>query len=375
MSTLVANVVESHTGQPVQFPHGIWVEGAAGLPANRNRIINGDMRIDQRNAGAVVNPADNAYTLDRWCQRVAGTGVYTVRRSTTVPAGQGFVNSIQATVTTASTSIAAGDIYTFHHKIEGGNTSDLMWGTANAKQVTLSFWVRSSQPGTYSVAFLNADANRGYAATYTINAADTWEYKTITIAGDTTGTWNTNNLGSIIVSFCLACGTDKTEQAGSWSANNVQGADGTFNWMANSGATFYMTGVQFEVGHVATSFDFRSIGTELALCQRYLPALNHAANNDLIGIGYSYSTTAALIAINHAVSARVPPTGLTVVNPASINVANGNGGQTAISSAGFIYGGINQSMIQLNTTGLTAGQGCYAKSTNTYQILFTGCEL
>ncbi len=243
--------------------------GAGNATSFKNRVINGGMVIDQRNNGAVVTPTDNAFTLDRWAQRVSGTGVYTVQQSTTVPTGQGFINSILATVTTADSSIAAGDIYSFLYKLEGYNTSDLMWGTASAKTATLSFWVRSSQTGTYSVGFTNIAANRGYAATYTINSADTWEYKTITVPGDTTGTWNSNNLCSIQISFCLGCGTDRTEPAGSWSGNNVQGADGTFNWMANSGATFYMTGVQFEVGTVATSFDFRSYGTELALCQRY----------------------------------------------------------------------------------------------------------
>jgi hypothetical protein len=244
-----------------------------GALSNRNKIINGAMVIDQRNAGAAVTPADFGYTLDRWTHRISGSGAFTVQRDTNVPAGAGFTYSAKATVTTADTSIAADDIYSFFYKIEGHNAADLMWGTAGAKAATLSFWVKSSHAGTYSVAFANIDANRGYAATYTISAADTWEYKTITVPGDTTGTWHTDNRCKIQVSFCLACGTDRTEPAGSWAATNVQGADGTFNWMATSGATFQITGVQLEAGDTATPFEHRSFGQELALCQRYFEVM------------------------------------------------------------------------------------------------------
>jgi hypothetical protein len=244
------------------------------VTAFKNRIINGAMQIDQRNAGASVTVNNNFqfYTIDRW-QGIgqATDGVFTLQQSTVAPAG--FQNSLLATVTTADTSLGATQGYIISQPVEGFNSADFAWGTANAQTVTLSFWVRSSLTGTFGGSLRNGDGTRSYPFSYNISAANTWEYKTVTAAGDTTGTWGTGNGRGVMVFFSLGNGTDRLGTAGAWNANNNQGATGQVNPIATSGATWAITGVQLEKGSNATSFDYRSIGTELALCQRYYQVL------------------------------------------------------------------------------------------------------
>jgi hypothetical protein len=233
----------------------------------RNRIINGDMRIDQRNAGATVTPATGAYTVDRFAQTQNGGGVVSYGQSSTVPTG--FTKSLVATVTTPDSSIAASDVYRLYQYIEGFNCLDLAFGTASASTVTVSFWVRSSITGTYCLGLQNGTYNRGYAANYTINSANTWEYKTVTIAGDTTGTWATDNTAGIAVFWDLGSGSSYNQTASTWAATNTWKTSSQTAWISTSGATFYLTGVQLEVGTAATPFERRQYGQELALCQRY----------------------------------------------------------------------------------------------------------
>ena len=238
----------------------------------RNRIINGDMRIDQRNAGAAVTNA-SAYILDRWADFKAGSGQYTAQRSTTAPAG--FTNSFQHTVTTA-VSPAVGDVYQVFQAIEGNNVSDLAFGTANAQTITVSFWVRSSVTGTYAFRLQNSNTSRTYVATYTINSANTFEYKTVTIPGDTSGTWLTDNGIGLVINFDLGSGSNFNGTAGSWASADARRTSACVNWITTNGATFYITGVQLEAGSVATPFERRDYGRELMMCQRYTQ-LNTAA--------------------------------------------------------------------------------------------------
>jgi hypothetical protein len=234
----------------------------------RNRIINGDMRIDQRNAGASVTANDGViYTLDRWAANDNSDGSFTVQRSTVAPAG--FTNSLLCTVASADTSLSNQQFAYISQIIEGFNTGDLNFGSADARTVTLSFWVRSSLTGTFGGSLRNGDANRSYPFTYSIAAANTWEYKTITIAGDTTGTWATDNSAGIGVFFGLGVGSATSGAAGAWTAANRVSATGATSVIGTNGATFYITGVQLEAGTVATPFERRSYGQELALCQRY----------------------------------------------------------------------------------------------------------
>jgi hypothetical protein len=239
---------------------------SGGAFSFKNRIINGDMRIDQRNAGASVTPTDGSYTLDRYLFRVSQASKLTVQRSTTAPTG--FTNSMLVT-STAATSVGAADFFAIDQRIEGFNVYDFGFGTANAVTVTLSFWVRSSLTGTFGGSLANGAFNRSYPFTYTISVADTWEQKSITIAGDTTGTWATDSSTGLRVQFGLGVGADFSGTAGSWQAITAWSATGATSVVGTNGATFYITGVQLEVGSVATPFERRPYGTELMLCQRY----------------------------------------------------------------------------------------------------------
>jgi hypothetical protein len=230
------------------------------------------MVIDQRNAGASVTP-NNSYTLDRWLGVNSQTGKFTIQQnagSVTPPAG--FTNYLGCTSTSAY-SVASGDYFNIQQYIEGFNVSDLAWGTASAATITMSFWVRSSLTGTFGGALRNDAGNRSYPFTYTISSANTWEQKSVTIAGDTSGTWLTTNGRGIAVSFGLGVGTTYSGTAGAWAATNYISATGATSVVGTNGATFYITGVQLEKGSTATAFDYRPYGTELALCQRYYEKL------------------------------------------------------------------------------------------------------
>ena len=241
---------------------------AMGSSFKRNRIINGNMVIDQRNAGASVTlNATTQYPVDRFSAYEGTSGAtVTAQQSTTAPTG--FTNSIIFTVSTGATP-AAGDINGFWQSIEGFNIADLGWGTASAQSITLSFWVRSSVTGTYSFSLNNSAVNRFYVATYSVNVANTWEYKTVTIAGDTSGTWLTNNSVGIQIIWDIGYGTNFNGTAGSWGSSTIRRTSGSVQLIATTGATFYITGVQLEVGSVATPYEQQIYSDQLAQCQRY----------------------------------------------------------------------------------------------------------
>jgi hypothetical protein len=248
-------------------PNGLNIGQIGGT---RNRIINGAMVIDQRNAGAAVtvNSTTVQYPVDRFLGRGQNSdGVFTLQPDASAPAG--FTKSIKATVTTADASIGADQWYAIQQRVEGNNIADLGWGTASAKAVTLSFWVRSSLTGTFGGFLWNASFNRGYVFNYSVSVADTWEQKTVTISGDTTGTWGVENGVGLTLGWSLGAGTNYETSAGSWGATVRAQSSGNTNLIATSGATFYITGVQLEAGDTATPFEHRSYGQELALCQRY----------------------------------------------------------------------------------------------------------
>jgi hypothetical protein len=238
------------------------------LSGARNRIINGDMRLDQRNAGASVTPgASVTYTLDRWGVSEDTDGAATVIQDSSAPSG--FSKSLKFTTTTADGSLSAAQFATIVQYIEGQNVEDLAWGTASAKSVTLSFWVRSSLTGTFGGAVTNSAFNRSYPFTYSISSADTWEYKSVVIPGDTSGTWLVTNGVGIRVQLGLGVGSTYSGTAGAWAGSQFISATGAVSVIGTNGATFYITGVQLEAGSVATPFERRSYGQELALCQRY----------------------------------------------------------------------------------------------------------
>ena len=341
----------------------------------KNRIINGAMMIDQRNAGAAltVNSGTDYFAVDRFTSvGTSAAGVFTVQRSTTAPTG--FINSLLATVTTADSSLGTTNQYYVSQIIEGLNVADLAWGSASAQTITLSFWVRSSVTGTYGGSIRNSATDRSYAFTYTINSANTFEYKTVTIAGDTSGTWLTTNGVGMHVIWQFGLGSTRVTTAGSWAAGNYKGASGVTNLMATNGATFYITGVQLEEGSTATSFDYRPYGTELALCQRYLPVYTASAANELICYAQAASTTVFRAIIPFQVTTRVKSTGITVSSTSDFYV-NGNVNATP-SAMVWNDGTLNSGAVQITGSGMTAGFSCVLYSnTSTAKIIFTGCEL
>ena len=265
----------------------------------KNRLINSAMVIDQRNAGASATTF-NTYSLDRWyINNNSGATRFSWQQnagSVTPPAG--FTNYLGIT-SSGAYSVTATNVIAIAHRIEGFNVADLNWGSANAKTVTLSFWVRSSLTGTFGGALLNSAQNRSYPFSYTINSANTWEYETITIAGDTSGTWLTNNGIGLDIYWSLGTGSTYSGTAGSWSGSQLFSATGATSVVGTNGATFYITGVQLEVGSTATSFDYRPYGTELALCQRYYQTwgsgvLFPARANSTTSVTFSPSLTVPL---------------------------------------------------------------------------------
>jgi hypothetical protein len=266
----------------------------SSAPVGRNRIINGNMTIDQRNAGASVATSSGTeiYSLDRWQAIYAQTSKYTVQQDAgAVTPPVGFTNYLGVTSLSAY-SVLTADYFFINQVIEGYNCADLAWGTADAKTVTLSFQVYSSLTGTFGGVLRNSAVNRSYPFTYAISVANTWEKKTITIAGDTTGTWLTTNGVGIRLGFSLGVGSTYSGTAGSWAAANYLSATGATSVVGTSGATFYITGVQLETGTTATDFENLQYGQQLALCQRYYAKLNDSTGaTNLIGIVQIESST------------------------------------------------------------------------------------
>jgi hypothetical protein len=243
------------------------------IAGSRNRIINGDMRIDQRNAGASVTPS-NQYVLDRWYYGNSQASKGTIQQNAgAVSPPSGFDDYLGFTSSSAY-SVLSTDEFFIRQPIEGFNFSDFAFGTASAKSCTVSFWVRSSLTGTFAAVVKNSASSRSYPFNYTILTANTWEYKTQTIAGDTTGTWvgGTNGIGAYLI-FALGAGSTRSGTTGAWASVDVTSTTGATSVVGTNGATFYITGVQLEPGIVATPFERRSYGQELALCQRYFQQL------------------------------------------------------------------------------------------------------
>ena len=287
MSTIRANSILDASGGSTATINGTTPTGLS-LQGFRNRIINGDMRIDQRNAGVSVTPAASVvtYITDRWnIFPTQPSRLTTQQNQGSVTPPTGFTNYLGVTSSSAY-SVVAGDIFVLNQPIEGFNVADLGWGTANAQSVTLSFWVRSSLTGQFSGSFMNSAQNRSYPFVFTINAANTWEQKTITVAGDTTGTWLTNNGVGLYVYFSLGVGSSFTATANTWVGSNRFSATGSVNLVGTNGATFYITGVQLEAGTVATPFERRDYGRELMMCQRYFCFFNSST-------GAAYSAAGA----------------------------------------------------------------------------------
>ena len=281
--------------------------------AFKNRIINGAMVIDQRNAGASVTGISGTYLVDRFViQNNSGASRFSGQQnagSVTPPAG--FRNYLGLTSTSAY-SLGATDVLGVNQFIEGFNIADLNWGTANAQTVTLSFWVRSSLTGTFGGSLSEGNAGTAfYPFSYSIPVANTWTQISVTIPGPTIGTWQTTNARGIQVLFSIGTGSTFSGTPGSWSASNFYSATGATSVVGTNGATFYITGVQLEVGSTATSFDYRPYGTELNLCSRYCQVFTDTSGGYVLG---SATTTTSLRCPLQLQTMRASPTATYTTN-------------------------------------------------------------
>ena len=326
-SSAVNNLVNDASGN-VAVGNNLTVAGTSTLTGNvtatgtvamgssfkRNRIINGNMVVDQRNAGASVTPtASNTYTLDRWGAYLSQSSKYSVQQVSDGPTG--FTKSLKVTSLSAYTVLAT-DFFSIEEVIEGYNVADLGWGASGAATVTLSFWVKSSLTGTFGGALYNRAIN-SYANTfsYTISAANTWEQKTVTITGPTASTWNTTNSGAINVSFSVGMGSNYQAAAGSWGSTTGRSVSGAVNVVSTNAATWQVTGVQLEVGTKATPYEMQIYSDQLAQCQRYCYVATLGAG----GYGNGGATIAAYN--GYAVTMRATPT----LSAASITYVNASG--------------------------------------------------
>ena len=395
----VDKIQEANSGQGVELSHklvdtsgntiisennGVATFGSSVAPSTnytfRNKIINGDMRIDQRNAGGSVVIATGGFVIDRWKYEANQASKFTAGRnygSVTPPVG--FENYLGYKTTTAHT-ISSSDYFLPEYFVEGFDVADLEWGTANAKTITLSFWVYSSITGNHGAVISDGGATRIYPFLYAVNSANTWEYKTITIPGETNGTgWTTDNTTGLQIRFSLGSGSDNRRTPNIWSTNGGLGATGQVQLVETLNATWYITGVQLEKGTVATPFEHRPYGTELALCKRYAVMLGDSGSSySYYGFGAAYSTTNVSVTIPLSVSMRAIPTvsfpgfgifsfylGTTIHYSDSTNMTGGN--PEATTDAGAFY------FVGTNLTVNTFGK--ILSSTNTTTRILLTAEL
>jgi hypothetical protein len=352
----------------------------ANTPAFRNRIINGAMVIDQRNAGAsvTVNGVAANYSVDRWYgQGEATDGVFTLQQSTDAPAG--FIRSLKATVTTADASIGSSQVYRFIQRIEGNNLADLNLGLSSASAFTISFWVKSSVTGTFGGSLWGASATEWYVFSYTINSANTWEYKTVNVPARTSGSFDVGTGTGLQLQFSLGAGSSRLTTAGSWinGATEYYGVTGQTNLIGTLNATWYVTGVQLEKGSTATSFDYRPYGTELALCQRYYYKETANAGSPLGQNAFAISATSARIMGKFAVTLRTRPTALEQTGTAA-NYFVYTGGTTRVCSAVPLFNDATTETWFVSATvasGQTAGHGGSAGSDAANVYLAWSAEL
>ncbi len=339
--------------------------GAGDSTSFKNKLINGDMRIDQRNAGASVSVplgTSQAFVTDRWFIQNLGTNSTTLTCSQSTDAPVGYKYSLLVTNGTG-VATTSSDSRLVAQYIEGLNIIDLAFGTASAKGITLSFQVKSSLTGTFSGCVLSNSGDQVYGFTFAISSANTWTTASVSIPGSVTGTWPTGNEASMRLQLNLGSGNPSLQPtANVWaSSGGSRGVQGTVNLSETTGATFRITAVQIEVGTVATSFDFRSIGTELQLCQRYFQSFSYTGGT-VVAIGSTFGTSTGAIPLSFYFPMRTAPS--TVTLPA---VGNTSGQWTVLTPAGGFPGtfgtitlnSASQNNMRLDFTGYT---GVFASS-------------
>ena len=370
MSELKVDKVSPRTGNYV----------ALNTVGMKNIIINGDMSIAQRSTSASSITSSGYHALDRHRLAISSLGTWTISQDTDVPSAQGFAKSMKFDCTTADAAPAASDVMWVQHRIEGQNLQYIKKGTANAESLTLSFWVKSNKTGTYIAELEDTDNSRHIAKSYTINSASTWEKKTITFAGDTTGTLTNDNNTSLELHFYLGAGTNYTSGtlATSWSSNtDANRAVGQVNLADSTSNEWYITGIQLEAGTTASDFEFLPYDVNLQRCQRYYYKTEASSSSNTYGSGLQYSTANALLNLDFPVTMRIAPTALE---------QNGTAAHYSVVDAGAIrictsvpqFNGSSKNTITVDFTAastLTAGRGALGRSENTSSYLAWSAEL
>ena len=342
---------------------------------NKNRIINGACVIDQRNAGASVSPntSVDVFPCDRFAVQASQNSKCTAQQVTTAPTG--FKNSLKITSSSAY-SVGVNDYFDIYQKIEGYNVADMAFGTASAVTFTLSFWVQSSLTGTFGGSVYNNAFNRSYPFSYTISSANTWEYKTVTIAGDQSGTWTTDNTCGLGVGFGLGVGTNYSGTSGAWTGSGKFSVTGATSVVGTNGATFYITGVQLEAGTTASPFEYRQYGTELALCQRYYYLHASGDQKPIASSATYYGATQANLYVSFPVSMRSTPS-LEIAVGSYYRLISAGGGSDTFTTL-TIDGTPSPTIVDLyNNTEIsgTAGQAALSRTTNALAKIAFSAEL
>ena len=330
----------------------------------KNLLINGDHNVDQRNGGSAITPTHNQKGTDRWRCELAQSSKYTAQQSGTAP--DGFRKSLKITSSSAYNP-GASDYFLITQDIEGYTASRAAFGTSSAKPVTLSFWVRSSLTGTFACSIRNRAFDRTHIKEYTISSADTWEYKTLTFPGITDGTWETGSLQGIRVNWSLGAGTDFHGDPNTTLSTNDYATAASTNVVSTNGATWYMTGAQFEIGRNGTEFEYRSYGEELALCQRYYYDYPKGNTYNIIANGFANTSSNSLFHFQFPVPMRTAPVVATTGNWQVIDgTSHSVSSFSAITDATTLTG-----RVDATTSGLTVGRGTMLRNNNDATATFS----
>jgi len=353
--------------------------GAQAL-SNRNVIINGAMQVAQRGTSTAGITGNGYYTADRYALNFGSLGTFTQSVEADAPTGSGLRNSVKMLCTTADASPAASDILTFRQTLEGQNVQQFLKGTSSAKPFSASFWVKSNVTGTYICRLQDLDNSRSVSASYTISVSATWEKKTVTFPADTTGAFTNDNGSSLVLDFGLGAGSDRTSGTLNTTWENQVNAN-TFVGQTNLAAAinnyWQVTGVQLEVGSVATPFEFEQISDTLTKCQRYYTRYQTGGvNNASFGLGIAASTTLAAINVQLPVTMRIPPTSIDFFSLATLRLTeNVNAFTPTAITLGASDTAPQIASVTVTTTGLTQFRNYYLQSNGSSGYVGFSAEL
>lgn len=343
------------------------------IGGRRNIIINGAMMVAQRSTSTQFSNA-NGYVCDRFECSNQTDGAITFSQSTDVPSGQGFINSTKINVDTADTSLTATQHALFQQKVEGLNSSQLMWGTSNAENITVSFWIKSSLTGTFTYYVLDESANsQSYVESFTIDAANTWQKIVLNIDGPTTGgtaDFPITNARSFFTGICLGVGTThQTSTTGSWhsTANFAASTSSAVKLIGTASANMYVTGWQIELGNQVTPFEHRSFGEELALCQRYYFQAHDGGGDTWLSTGNYYTSTQVDYGVRFPVQMRATPSADFGTGIVQVGVAASFHSPTALT----IYVPSKFGTMLYTTAGSTSAGNAAEIRPSTMEIAFT----